>query len=98
MNDEDFKRADEISIFLSTMFLDCEIDRHRESGRGLSCYYIKCDVKTQLILKITDECIMDKQTSEIQQVIESKCIPVMKQNENMVVVLFNDFRMEIEEP
>ena len=97
MNEEDSRKTDSIAEYLFSKYPESDCERERDMTRGLNCYYINMDGSDRLILKITDECIMDNDLESIKQKIESRCIPVMTENINKIVVLFNDFHVEIRE-
>lgn len=98
MNDDDIAKTDEIAAYLEDIFPDAEMERHINTGRGLSCYYLNLNARERMVLKITDECIMDKKVAEICNAIERRCIQAMEANKNQDVVLFNDFHIEVKAP
>lgn len=98
MNEEDFAKTDEIAGYLEERFPDFELERDRNVGRGLSAFYLNINMRGRMILKITDECIMDNDLVDILNAIDRRCIPTMQASLNQEVVLYNDLQIEKREP
>lgn len=82
---------------LEGVYPEAEVLSEKNMNRRLHCFYVRTAVAVQQILKITYECMMDHPLHELFQAIDSACIPAMRKNENMEVVLFNDFLIEVRE-
>ena len=95
MNDQE--KLENILIELNEIFPVTEIEPHRQVGRGLHCFYVRPSVQEQMILKITDECLMNNPLDKLLDAIKRRCLSAMKENLNMEVVLFNDMHIEVNE-
>ena len=95
MTEDDFEKTDALAQFITAKYPNAQMERSKEAGRGLSSYYLNFDNNNYLVLKITDECVMDNQLEEIKKHIESRCFPAMEQNQGMAIVLFSNFHIEI---
>lgn len=98
MNEEDFGKADEIAVYIEEKFPGIELERDRDVGRGLSAYYLNINVGERMILKITDECVMDHDLADICNAIERRCFAKMQANINQEVILYNDLHVEVRDP
>lgn len=51
-----------------------------------------------MILKITDECVMDHELVDIRNAIGRRCFAKMQANINQEIILYNDFHVEVRDP
>ena len=95
MNDEDRKKQKALLESLEGTFPGIEIEFQEEPSPGLSSYYIRPDLKTQWIIKVTDECLMNNRLSQIIEAIRTEGIQIMMDNPNEQVVLYQDFSFKV---
>lgn len=82
---------------LEELYPGGDVLAEKNMNRRLHCFYVRTSEHDQQVLKISYECMMDNDLHSILRVIDTVCAPAMQENENMEVVLFNDFHIEIRE-
>lgn len=95
MNDDDQKKQQALLLSLEGFFSGIKVEFQREPGRGVSSYYVRPDLKTQWIIKVTDECIMNNRLSQIVEAVQTEGAEIMMANPNEEVVLYQDFTFRV---
>lgn len=95
---DDVSKINHIIVELNNKYPIAEVSPHKQVKRGLHCFYIKINSSQQMILKITNESLMDNSLEQLLTAIQNECYASMEANLNSEVVLFNNLHVEINEP